>query len=79
MKSNTLSGSKVLGAIVISSLLLLGAAYSSLAHAAQGCGHGYHMMLNGRCVPNNPGPGAMVVPGRPDCWRNVNGNMRCYR
>lgn len=79
MKTQSMCFSKLLGAAGVGALLLLGVFYTSSLNAAQGCGHGYHMMLNGRCVPNAPGPNASAVPGRPDCWRNANGNLRCYR
>lgn len=78
METRSLSISKLLGTVSIGALLSIGVCYTSLSHAAQGCGYGFHMNMNGRCVPNVPGPNATAVPGRPDCWRNGNGNLRCY-
>lgn len=75
---NNRSVSRIIGAAVFGSMLGFGVAYTSIADAAQGCGHGYHMNPNGRCVPNNPGPNSTPVPGRPDCWRNGSGQLRCY-
>lgn len=71
--------SKLLGPIAIGGLLSVGIFYSSTTTAAQGCGFGYHMTAYGRCVPNNPGPGAVPVAGRPDCWINYKGQFRCWR
>lgn len=65
--------------IIAGGLLSLAVGYSSLANAAQGCGYGYHMTGYGRCVPNAPGPNAVAAPGRPGCWYNGNGYLRCFR
>ncbi|KTC75305.1 hypothetical protein Lbir_0450 [Legionella birminghamensis] len=79
MKIQVHSFSKVLGPIAFAALLMLGVGYFSNAEAAQGCGFGNHMNYWGRCVPNAPGPWARPAPGRPDCWINDHGNLRCYR
>ncbi|MFC3909305.1 GCG_CRPN prefix-to-repeats domain-containing protein [Legionella dresdenensis] len=79
MRTQAMYFSKVLGAAAIGALLSVGIGYSSMSHAAQGCGFGYHMTAFGRCVPNEPGPRATIIPGRPDCWRNYLGEVRCYR
>jgi len=79
MKTDTINSSRIVGTILAGAILSFGLCYSSMGNAAQGCGYGSHMNPNGRCVPNNPGAGATGVPGRPDCWRNANGNLRCYR
>jgi hypothetical protein len=71
--------SKILGPAVIGALLTVGIGYSSLAQAADGCGFGYHSTALGRCVPNSPGPDASPAPGRPDCWYNGAGELRCWR
>ncbi|ASQ46162.1 GCG_CRPN prefix-to-repeats domain-containing protein [Legionella clemsonensis] len=79
MKTRSLSFSTLLGPLAFGTLLISGVFYSSATTAAQGCGFGYHMTINGRCVPNHPGPGAVMVPGRPDCWINYRGQFRCWR
>ncbi|KTD25392.1 Uncharacterised protein [Legionella lansingensis] len=79
MKTYSMSFSKLLGPVIFGVLVSAGIFYSSNLNAAQGCGYGYHMTINGRCVPNNPGPGAVAVPGRPDCWINYKGQFRCWR
>lgn len=79
MKTHSMCFSKLFGPILIGTLLLLGAGYSSISNAAQGCGFGYHMTAFGRCVPNSPGPNATPAPGRPDCWFNGAGHLRCWR
>lgn len=79
MKTNSIYFSKWLTAVVIGGVLSFGVWYASMANAAQGCGFGYHMTAFGRCVPNNPGPNATPIPGRPDCWRNGAGEVRCWR
>ena len=64
---------------VFGALLVYGLSYTSITNAADGCGFGLHSTAFGRCVPNNPGPGASAIPGRPDCWTNVYGQVRCWR
>lgn len=65
-------------AIIIGSLCFV-ASYTSLANAAQGCGHGFHRNVYGRCVLNHPGPYARPAPYHRGCWRNAWGRLRCYR
>ena len=79
MKTDSLSFSRWIIPIAAGAFLAIGVAYSSLTHAANGCGFGYHMTAFGRCVPNSPGPGATPAPGRPDCWYNAAGALRCWR
>ena len=68
-----------ISALAIGTILTLGVFSSSTTYAAQGCGFGYHMTYFGRCVPNMPGPWAVPAPGRPDCWINGRGFLRCWR
>ena len=70
---------KLVGPFLIGAFLSIGLFYSSMTFAAQGCGFGYHMTVYGRCVPNSPGPWATPVRGRPDCWVNERGFLRCWR
>lgn len=70
--------SKVLRGGIIASSLFLAVSYTSVANAAQGCGHGYHRM-HGMCVLNHPGPYARPAPYHPGCWRNAWGQLRCHR
>lgn len=78
MKTQSIGFTKILGAVTMGAFISLGIFYSAQSSAAQGCGHGYHMTGYGRCVPNAPGPYATGIPGRPDCWRNRYGYVRCY-
>lgn len=48
------------------------------AHAAEGCGQGYHIDGAGVCIVNAPGPGARFLANNPNCWINDNGDTRCY-
>jgi hypothetical protein len=70
---------KILLPIALGSILIIGVFYSLPSHAADGCGFGYHSTAFGRCVPNSPGPDASPAPGRPDCWYNRFGELRCWR
>ncbi|WED44579.1 GCG_CRPN prefix-to-repeats domain-containing protein [Legionella cardiaca] len=79
MKTHSISISRLIAPLVIGGLLTFGICYSSITNAAQGCGFGYHMTAFGRCVPNHPGPNATPAPGRPDCWYNGAGQLRCWR
>lgn len=79
MKTQVIRRSPLLTALLLGSALTLGFAYSSSTEAAQGCGFGYHMTAFGRCVPNSPGPWARPAAGRPDCWINARGFLRCWR
>jgi len=65
--------------LLAGSILAVGMTWSSASNAAQGCGFGYHMNPYGWCKPNAPGPYATPIPGRPNCWRNGFGYLRCYR
>jgi hypothetical protein len=71
--------SKVLGSGIIAGSLFLAVSYTSVANAAQGCGHGLHRNMYGGCVLNHPGPYARPAPYHPGCWRNAWGQLRCYR
>ncbi|MGQ3888526.1 GCG_CRPN prefix-to-repeats domain-containing protein [Legionella sp. CNM-1927-20] len=71
--------SKFIGTFIVGIILILDIFAASPSYAAQGCGFGYHMTYFGRCVPNHPGPYATPVPGRPDCWVNARGFLRCWR
>lgn len=79
MKTRSISRSPFLHALLFGSVLSLGFTWTSVSHAAQGCGFGNHMTAFGRCVPNSPGPWARPAPGRPDCWINGQGLLRCWR
>lgn len=78
MKVRSIQPAKWLNALLFAAVVGMGVSISSLSHAAQGCGFGNHMNAAGRCVPNSPGPWATPTPGRPDCWRNDHGELRCY-
>ncbi|KGP63319.1 hypothetical protein EP47_09305 [Legionella norrlandica] len=66
--------------IAMISLLLMAVVFTSTANAAQGCGYGYHRAIhNGVCVLNYPGPYATPAPYHPGCWRNMWGQLRCFR
>ncbi len=79
MKTNSISYSKIIGPIALGLMLVFGVFYTSSSQAADGCGFGYHSTAFGRCVPNSPGPNASPAPGRPDCWYNGAGELRCWR
>jgi|GEM_PF-2356303 len=79
MRTYSIYFSRLSGAIALGALLSFGLSYTSTANAAQGCGKGYHVDGNGRCVLNAPGANATPVTGRPNCWRNANGALRCSR
>ena len=66
---------RTLGMIV---LLFAAVSFTSTANAAQGCGYGYHYTYHG-CILNHPGAGATPAPYHPGCWRNMWGQLRCYR
>ena len=55
----------------------VGVAIAPAASAADGCGQGYHLD-EATCVLNAPGPGARFIPGRPGCWTNDVGDVRCF-
>ncbi|WP_419420827.1 GCG_CRPN prefix-to-repeats domain-containing protein [Legionella sp. D16C41] len=69
---------KFLGTLAVGTVLTVGVLTSSMSYAAQGCGYGFHRFY-GRCVPNSPGPNAVPVRGRPNCWINGAGQLRCWR
>lgn len=71
--------SSVLRTSILISSLGLALSYTSIADAAQGCGHGLHRNYYGGCVLNHPGPYATPAPYHPGCWRNHWGQLRCYR
>ncbi|KTD67245.1 MULTISPECIES: GCG_CRPN prefix-to-repeats domain-containing protein [Legionella] len=71
--------SKVLRTGIILGSLFFAVGYTSIATAAQGCGHGYHRNAYGGCVLNAPGPNARPAPYHRGCWRNAWGQLRCYR
>ncbi|STX41905.1 Uncharacterised protein [Legionella donaldsonii] len=79
MSTHSIPFSRLVGAVVTGTILSLALLYTSSASAANGCGFGYHMTAFGRCVPNSPGPNATPAPGRPDCWYNGAGQLRCWR
>lgn len=64
---------------LMTAVLSFVASYSTIAAAAQGCGHGFHRNAYGRCVFNHPGPNARPAPYHRGCWRNMWGQLRCYR
>ncbi len=61
------------------SVLFLFLGYTSTATAAEGCGFGYHRTVFGKCILNYPGAFARPAPMHPGCWRNMWGQLRCYR
>jgi len=71
--------SKRTAGLLASGVFALGVAVSvaPMASAADGCGQGYHLD-EGSCVLNVPGPGAQFIPGRPGCWLNDVGDVRCF-
>lgn len=74
--------SKRVAALLATGTLALGAlgvgvGAAPMASAADGCGQGYHLD-EGTCVLNVPGPGAQFIPGRPGCWLNDVGDVRCF-
>lgn len=71
--------SKILRTTLMVGVLGFVASYTTIASAAQGCGHGLHRNAYGRCVFNHPGPGARPAPYHRGCWRNAWGQLRCYR
>ncbi|WP_131782898.1 GCG_CRPN prefix-to-repeats domain-containing protein [Legionella gresilensis] len=79
MEVNSNYLAKLIFTLSVGIILTLGIFTSSTSFAAQGCGFGYHMTYFGRCVPNHPGPYATPIPGRPDCWINARGFLRCWR
>lgn len=79
MKIDSLCLSKSLRMVLMISILGFAASYTSLASAAQGCGHGLHRNIYGGCVLNHPGPYARPAPYHRGCWRNAWGQLRCYR
>jgi len=79
MKIPSICFSGMLRSVVVVSLLCFALSYTSIANAAQGCGHGFHRNYYGRCVLNHPGPYATPAPFHPGCWRNAWGRLRCYR
>ncbi|HAT2094875.1 hypothetical protein D7217_14690 [Legionella pneumophila] len=80
MNVHTMCFSKALRYAVVTSLLFMAVSFTSVANAAQGCGEGYHRSIyNGTCVLNYPGPFATPAPAHPGCWRNMWGQLRCYR
>lgn len=79
MKIRTLLTPLASMSLLATAVLAIAMMWAPLTHAAQGCGHGYHMTTYGRCVPNSPGPWARALPGRPDCWLNRWGAVRCWR
>lgn len=66
-------------AVVMVGFIGLLGSYTAIANAAQGCGHGFHRTMYGRCVLNHPGPYARPAPYHRGCWRNAWGHLRCYR
>ncbi|MGQ3891011.1 GCG_CRPN prefix-to-repeats domain-containing protein [Legionella sp. CNM-4043-24] len=78
MKVQAVGSSTLKAVLLFGSMALFGLTWSSTSSAAQGCGYGYHMNPWGRCLPNAPGPYATFIPGRPNCWRNRWGAVRCY-
>lgn len=79
MNTQSMCSSGLLRTVLMAGLLFLAIGYTSIADAAQGCGFGLHRNYWGRCVLNSPGTGATPAPFHPGCWRNPNGNLRCYR
>ena len=79
MRINSICNPKLLRTLTIAGVLALAGSYTSIADAAQGCGHGFHRNMYGRCVFNHPGPRAMPAPYHRGCWRNAWGQLRCYR
>ena len=69
--------SKALRTGIVISSLVFAVGYTSVANAAQGCGHGWHRNAAGGCVLNAPGPYAKPAPYHPGCWRNQWGQLRC--
>ncbi len=70
---------KLLQTVIFIGLISVVGSFTSIASAAQGCGHGYHRTINGRCILNYPGRYATPAPYHPGCWRNMWGQLRCYR
>ncbi|HAT9523966.1 TPA: hypothetical protein JBC98_04770 [Legionella pneumophila subsp. pneumophila] len=80
MNVHTMCFTRVLRYAVVTSLLFMLVSFTSVANAAQGCGEGYHRAIhNGTCVLNYPGAFATPAPAHPGCWRNMWGQLRCYR
>ena len=50
MSTHSIPFSRLVGAVVIGTILSLALLYTSSASAANGCGFGYHMTAFGRCV-----------------------------
>ncbi|KTC79156.1 GCG_CRPN prefix-to-repeats domain-containing protein [Legionella cherrii] len=69
--------SKVLSTGIIVGSIFFAVGYTSIASAAQGCGHGYHRNMYNQCVLNRPGPYARPAPYHHNCWRNAWGQLRC--
>ncbi len=78
MKARSMCFSTALRMILMLSTLLLAAAFTSTSNAAQGCGYGFHRSMYGGCIGNHPGAYATPAYGRPGCWRNAWGQLRCY-
>lgn len=79
MNTNSMCLSKYLRTVLMVGVLSFMASYTTIASAAQGCGHGFHRNVYGRCVFNHPGPRATPAPYHRGCWRNAWGQLRCYR
>lgn len=78
MNTRSVSLAKMLRTGVIVGTLCFAGTYTSIADAAQGCGHGFHRAYNGRCILNHPGSYARPAPYHRGCWRNMWGQLRCY-
>ncbi|EHL31698.1 GCG_CRPN prefix-to-repeats domain-containing protein [Legionella drancourtii] len=79
MNTDSMYLSKCLRTVLMVGVLGFMASYTTIASAAQGCGHGFHRNIYGRCVFNHPGPRATPAPYHRGCWRNAWGQLRCYR
>lgn len=73
----TINASKFLQATLLMSTLSFAASFSTSANAAQGCGHGFHRVGYGQCVPNHYRGGYHTVRSYRHCWRNAWGRVRC--
>lgn len=68
-----MSISQLCNVFVLAGSLSLLAAIPTAANAAQGCGHGFHRVGWGKCVPNYYRGGYH----HRHCWRNMWGHVRC--
>lgn len=77
MNTHSMCFSGLLRTTALVSVLTLASSYTSIAIAAQGCGHGFHRNYYGQCVYNHHRWGHHYYYR--NCWRNAWGQIRCYR